>query len=149
MSRIPWLKDASASTSQSVPLISVIFAARDEAEKLPAALETILTQDYPNFEVIAINDRSQDGTSLILHEFERTCQHLHVTDLDTLPQGWLGKPHALVKGFEQSRGEWLVFTDADVHFTPDVLSRAVALAESQGWDHLSLLASVDMRGSGR
>ena len=52
-------------------MISVIFAARDEAEKLPAALATLLAQDYPRFEVIAVNDRSQDQTPAILHEFER------------------------------------------------------------------------------
>jgi glycosyltransferase involved in cell wall biosynthesis len=106
----------------------------------------MLAQNYPSFEVIAVNDRSQDLTSSILHQFERTCQNLKVTDLYNLPDGWLGKPHALVSGVEQSRGEWLVFTDADVHFAPDVLSRALALAEARNWDHLSLLASIEMRG---
>jgi glycosyltransferase involved in cell wall biosynthesis len=71
---------------------------------------------------------------------------MRVTNVDTLPPGWLGKPHALVAGFEQSRGEWIVFTDADVHFKPDVLSRAITLAQERKWDHMSLLASVDMRG---
>ena len=134
------------SLPQDAPLVSIIFAARDEAEKLPAAIETLLAQDYPRFEVIAVNDRSTDQTPAILHEFERTSRNLIVTDIASLPPGWLGKPHALVAGFEKSRGDWLVFTDADVHFAPDVLRRAVALAAARQWDHLTLLTSVEMRG---
>jgi Glycosyl transferase family 2 len=146
MARLPWLSDVPPLSSANAPMISVIFAARDEEEKLPAALATLLAQDYPRFEIIAVNDRSQDRTSAILHESARTHPNLFVTDVDNLPAGWLGKPHALVEGFSRSRGEWIVFTDADVHFAPDVLSRAVALATKRQWDHLSLFASVEMRG---
>jgi glycosyltransferase involved in cell wall biosynthesis len=146
MSRLPWLSDATPVAPANPPLVSVIFAARDEAEKLPEAIQTLLAQDYPRFEIVAVNDRSTDGTSRILHEFERANQNLKVINVTELPTGWLGKPHALVAGFEQSRGDWLVFTDADVHFAPDVLNRAVALAEERQWDHLTLLASVEMRG---
>jgi len=146
MARLPWLSDAPPLSPGNAPSVSVIFAARDEAEKLPGAIETLLAQDYPRFEVVAVNDRSRDQTSAILHEFERAKPNLKVIDIADLPPGWLGKPHALVAGFEQSQGEWLVFTDADVHFAPDVLRRAVALAQERQWDHLSLLASVEMRG---
>jgi glycosyltransferase involved in cell wall biosynthesis len=146
MARLPWLSDSPLLSSDGSPSLSVIFAARDEAEKLPGAIETLLAQNYPRFEVVAVNDRSQDQTSAILHEFERVNRNLKVIDIANLPPGWLGKPHALVVGFEQSQCEWLVFTDADVHFAPDVLRRAVALANAREWDHLSLLASVEMRG---
>jgi GT2 family glycosyltransferase len=146
MSRLPLLRDIPPLSSPDPPLLSIIFAARDEAEKLPAALATLLAQDYPRFEVIAVNDRSQDRTPAILHQFEDTSQNLKVISVDTLPPGWLGKPHALVAGYEQSHGEWIVFTDADVHFAPDVMRGAVALAEKRQWDHLSLFASIEMRG---
>ncbi len=146
MARLPWLSDAPPLSPGNAPSVSVIFAARDEVEKLPGAIETLLAQDYPRFEVVAVNDRSRDQTSEILHEFERAKPNLKVIDIAELPAGWLGKPHALVAGFEQSQGEWIVFTDADVHFAPDVLRRAVALAQEREWDHLSLLASVEMRG---
>src|SRR5258708_9656701 len=145
MARLPWLSDAPPLPPGDSPLVSVIFAARDEAEKLHRAIETLLAQDYPRFEVVAVNDRSQDQTPAILHEFERAKPNLKIIDIADLPRGWLGKPHALVAGFEQSQGEWLVFTDADVHFAPDVLRRAVALAQERQRDHLSLLASVQMR----
>ena len=146
MARLPWLSDVSPVASGNVPMISVIFAARDEAEKLPAALATLLAQDYSRFEVIAVNDRSQDQTPAILREFERENKHLKVIDIADLPSGWLGKPHALVAGFEESHGEWVVFTDADVHFAPEVLGRAIALATERQWDHLTLLTAVEMRG---
>ena len=146
MARLPWLSDIAPMISRDAPSVSIIFAARDEAEKLPAALETLLAQDYPRFEIVAVNDRSTDQTSAILHEFERSSRNLMVTDIAALPPGWLGKPHALVTGSKKSRGDWLVFTDADVHFAPDVLSRAVALAAERSWDHLTLLTSVEMRG---
>jgi glycosyltransferase involved in cell wall biosynthesis len=150
MSRLPWLLDvapiAAPTAGQAAPLVSIIFSARDEAEKLPAAILTLLAQDYPRFEVVAVNDRSTDTTRDILHEIARSRPSLLVTDIDTLPQGWLGKPHGLTVGYEKSRGEWLVFTDADVHFSPDVVSRALALATERQWDHLTLIASIDMRG---
>ena len=146
MARLPWLSNTTPIGSQNAPFVSIIFAARDEAEKLPAAIATLLAQDYPRFEVIAVNDRSTDQTPAILHESKRASRNLIVTDIANLPPGWLGKPHALVAGFEQSRGDWLVFTDADVHFAPDVLRRAVTLATDREWDHLTLLTSVEMRG---
>jgi len=146
MARLPWLSDVPPLSSANAPRISVIFAARDEAEKLSAALATLLAQDYPSFEVIAVNDRSQDQTPAILHDSARANKNLKVIDIAELPPGWLGKPHALVAGVEQSQGEWIVFTDADVHFAPDVLSRAVVLAEQREWDHLTLLTAIEMRG---
>ncbi len=127
-------------------MISVIFAARDEAEKLPAALASLLELTYPRYEVIAVNDRSSDATSDILNQFARTSNRLRVIDIHELPAGWLGKTHALDAGVKASSGEWLVFTDADVHFDPDVLSRALGLAEEHRWDYLTLFSGVDMRG---
>jgi glycosyltransferase involved in cell wall biosynthesis len=146
MARLPWLSDISLNISLEAPRVSIIFAARDEAEKLPAAIATLLAQDYPRFEVVAVNDRSADTTPAILHELERTNRNLIVTDIVTLPPGWLGKPHALVEGFSKSHGEWLIFTDADVHFAPDVLRRSIALATERNLDHLTLLTAVEMRG---
>lgn len=146
MGRVPELRDSPPAADGDCPAISVIFAARDEAEKLPAALPTLLAQDYPRFEVIAVNDRSQDATGSILREFASANSRLKVIEVAKLPAGWLGKPHALARGAEQATGEWLLFTDADVHFAPDTLRRAVRLAQERGWDHLALLSGFEMRG---
>jgi len=146
MARLPWLSQSSPLSSDGAPMVSIIFAARDEEAKLPGAIQTLLAQDYPKFEIVAVNDRSQDQTPAILHDLERANRNLKVIDIDDLPPGWLGKPHALVAGCEQARGEWFVFTDADVHFAPDVLRRALALVQQHHWDHLSLLTAIEMHG---
>ena len=84
MARLPWLSDAPPLPPGDAPLVSVIFSARDEAEKLPGALETLLAQDYPRFEIVAVNDRSQDQTPAILHDFERAKPNLKVIDLSLI-----------------------------------------------------------------
>jgi glycosyltransferase involved in cell wall biosynthesis len=124
----------------------VLFAARDEEEKLPGALATLVAVDYPNLEIVAVDDRSSDATRRILDEFAANHQQLRVVHVRELPAGWLGKPHALQKAYEASSGEWLVFTDADVKFQPDALRRVVALACARGWDHLTLVGDVVRSG---
>ena len=146
MSRVPELADIAPVADAEAPSISVIFAARDEAENLPHALPTLLAQDYPRYEIIAVDDRSHDSTAAILRQFSQASNRLEVVTVRELPAGWLGKPHALARGAERATGEWLLFTDADVHFVPDVLRRAVRLARERHWDHLSLLTGFDMRG---
>lgn len=146
MSRLPLLAGAPPLADAECPRISVLFAARDESEKLPQALPTLLAQDYPNYEVIAVDDRSTDATGTMLDDFAARDPRLNVLHLREIPPGWLGKPHALQRAYERASGEWLVFTDADVRFAPDVLRRAMSLARRDGFDHLSLLVSLDLRG---
>ena len=124
--------------------MSILFAGRDEAEKLPGAIETMLALDYPRYEVIAVDDRSEDATGAILAAAAKNDARLKPARVDSLPAGWLGKPHALQQAYERSSGEWLVFTDADVHFAPDLLRRAIALAEENHWDHMTLLGAPKM-----
>jgi glycosyltransferase involved in cell wall biosynthesis len=144
--RLPWLKDFAPAGDTECPRISLIFGARDEEEKLPAALATLAALDYPNLEIIAVDDRSQDSTGEILDEFAREHPRLRVLQITELPDGWLGKPHALQKAYEASSGEWLLFTDADVRFAPDVLRRAARLTKERGIDHLTLFGDVEMHG---
>lgn len=143
---LPWIKDSTPAPTAECPPVSLIFAARDEQEKLPAALPTLVAIDYPDLEIIAVDDRSQDATGRILDDFAHTHNRLSVIHISELPSGWLGKSHALQKGYQNSRGEWLLFTDADVRFAPDVLRRAVALARRQNLDHLTLFTQVEMVG---
>lgn len=125
-----------------VPSVSVIVAARDEAEHLGAAMRTLLALDYPSnrgeFEVIAVDDRSSDGTGAILDALAASDSRLKVLHVTELPPGWLGKNHALHRGAALARGDWLLFTDADCYLAPDLLRRAVGHAERGGLDHLVL-----------
>ncbi len=144
--RLPRLKDCAPARDAQCPRISLIFAARDEEEKLPAALATLAALDYPNLEIIAVDDRSQDSTGTILEDFVRNHRRFHAVHVRELPAGWLGKPHALQKAYEASTGEWLLFTDADVRFAPDVLRRAARLVKERTLDHLTLFGDVEMHG---
>ena len=144
--RLPWIKEFAPAPESDCPSVSLLFAARDEEEKLPAALATLMEMDYPDMEIIAVNDRSQDATGRILDEFAARHPRLRVVHVNQLPPGWLGKPHALQKAYEISTGEWLLFTDADVRFKPDVLRRAIALAKARQLDHLTLMGDVEMVG---
>ena len=145
---MPSLHDFVPLRDESCPAVSILFAARDEAEKLPGALSTFLATDYPRLEIVAVDDRSEDGTGKILESAARENPRLKHARVDSLPAGWLGKPHALQEAYRRSNGEWLVFTDADVHFAPDLLRRSVALAEQKGWEHLTLLGTAKMHSFG-
>jgi glycosyltransferase involved in cell wall biosynthesis len=144
--RLPWLKNYAPSPNAVCPKISLIFAARDEQEKLPAALATLVAIDYPDLEIVAVDDRSGDSTGKILDDFAAQHPQLKVVHVRELPKSWLGKPHALQSGYEVSSGELLVFTDADVKFEPDALRRVVTLFRERGLDHLTLLGDVERSG---
>ncbi|HUE42152.1 MAG TPA: glycosyltransferase family 2 protein [Candidatus Sulfotelmatobacter sp.] len=143
---LPWLKNFPPLDTEEPPRISLVFAARDEQEKLPIALQTLSTIAYPNLEIIAVDDRSQDKTPAILDHAAQSDDRLRIIHVKELPQGWLGKPHALQKAYEAATGEWLLFTDADVRFAPDALSRAMTLVQSRNLDHLTLFGDVDRDG---
>jgi hypothetical protein len=144
--RLPWIRDFAPASDADCPRISILFAARDEEEKLPAALATLMEIDYADLEVIAVDDRSNDATGRILDEFAAAHARLRVVHVTQLPGGWLGKPFALQKAYEASTGDWLLCTDADVRFKPDVLRRAITLAKAANLEHLTLLGDVEMVG---
>ncbi len=129
------------------PLVSIIVPARDEAAAIEEALRRMLAIDYPRFELIAIDDRSSDGTGAIMDRVaagDPRCRVIHVADL---PAGWLGKNHANRLGAREARGEYLLFTDGDVMFEPAILRHAVA-AMRGGLDHLALFPDAMMHGFG-
>jgi hypothetical protein len=144
--RLPWVRDFAPLAEEECPSISVIFAARDEEEKLPSALATLAAVDYPGLQIVAVDDRSTDSTTRILDDFAASHPQLKVVHVKELPAGWLGKPHALLKGYEASTAELIVFTDADVKFARDSLRRIVALFRARRLDHLALLGDVERSG---
>jgi glycosyltransferase involved in cell wall biosynthesis len=120
------------------PTLAVIFAARNEEEAVGPAARSMLAQDYPGISVVAVDDRSTDRTGAILDAIADEDPRLHVLHIRDLPDGWLGKNHALQTAAESvaTSATWLLFTDGDVVFEPSTLRRAVALAEREGLDHL-------------
>ena len=139
--RIPYLKKSDHSSSKmNYPKVSIIFAARNEALHINQAIEKMLMQNYPDFEVIAVNDRSNDETGMILNAINHP--RLKVVHITELPKHWLGKTHALYQGYGISTGEWILFTDADVQMETQTLSMAMQAIENKQLDHLALFPKV-------
>ncbi len=141
--------------SGRVPRVSIVVPARNEAEHIEAALTSLLQLDYPDYEIIAVNDRSEDATGAILdrlaelHAGAETSEHfLKVLHVRELPAGWLGKTHAMWQAGRQATGDWLLFTDADVVFRQDALRRAIAYAERERADHVVLFPTMVMESAG-
>jgi len=139
------------------PRVSVIVPARNEEEDIEQSLTRLLALDYDNYEVIAVNDRSTDRTGEIMESVsshfsqrQREVGHpnLQIIHHDELPQGWLGETHAMWTAADQSAGEWLLFTDADVLFKSDSLRRALAYAEAEHADHVVLFPQMIMKSPG-
>jgi cellulose synthase/poly-beta-1,6-N-acetylglucosamine synthase-like glycosyltransferase len=121
------------------PLVSIIVPACNEEATLEPALRSLLEQDYPSLEIIAIDDRSTDGTFELLQEMKQEFPEIRVKRIRTLPAGWLGKNHALYQGASLARGEILLFTDADVVMEVTTVSRAVSYLLKEQLDHLTLV----------
>jgi cellulose synthase/poly-beta-1,6-N-acetylglucosamine synthase-like glycosyltransferase len=133
------------------PRVSIIVPACNEEESIEQALTQLLAIDYPNYEIIAVDDRSTDCTGEIMDRVAASPQThgcLKVIHVDTLPTGWLGKTHAMWTAAKQATGDWLLFTDADVLFKPDALRRAVAYAEAEPADHVVLFPRMIMKNPG-
>ena len=125
---------------EAAPRVSIVVPARNEEADLEPAIHTMLQQDYRNLEIIAVDDRSEDGTGRMLEQLvQRYPDRLRVFHLDELPPGWMGKNHALAFGAERAEGEYLLFTDADIHLEQTTISRAIAHMRRENLDHLTLL----------
>ena len=133
------------------PRVSIVVPARNEAEHIEASLRCLLTLDYENYEVLAVNDRSTDATGELMDRVAASREahgRLRVVHVAALPSGWLGKTHAMWSAGEQATGDWLLFTDADVMFQPSVLRRAMAYAEADHADHVVLFPRLLMHTPG-
>lgn len=120
------------------PLLTVIVPARDEGAKIEPCLRSLLASDYPQLQVIAINDRSRDETGTVMTRLAQADARLRIETVSELPSGWLGKNHAMHRGAQAAAGEWLLFTDGDVLFEPAALSLAMKYALARQLDHLCL-----------
>src|SRR5579872_2624582 len=147
IARPEWAPTANARPAR----VSIIVPARNEEEHIGESLERLLRLDYANYEVIAINDRSTDRTGEVMEHVAtgvRSLERLKIIHIEELPQGWMGKVHAMWAGANQATGEWLLFTDADVLFRPDSLARALTYAEAEHADHVVLFPLMIMHSPG-
>src|SRR5438045_6013574 len=131
------------------PSVAVIVPARNEAENIERCLRSLLNQDYPNLQVCAVNDRSNDATGTLMDKLQQEGDDkLRVLHISELPGGWLGKTHAMWRGAAATASYWLLFTDGDVVFRSDALSRTLNYAETTQTDHLVIFPTLLMHGVG-
>ena len=130
----------------SWPRVSVVVPARDEGHKIEAGLKSLLASDYPDFEIIAIDDRSRDETGAIMDRLAEGQSRLRVIHITDLPEGWLGKNHALQVGTQQATGEWLLFTDGDVVHASQTLRRTMRFVVANEIDHLAMFPEFVAEG---
>lgn len=135
------------SSSAPAATVSVIVPARNEAETLGPALAALMAQAGPRLEVVVVDDRSEDSTGAVAEALVAGCAHARLVRVEALPEGWLGKNHALWAGARSApASDYLLFTDADVSFAPGAIAAAVALAEERELAHLAGAPRVVARG---
>jgi len=140
----PLSPDAAPGGLDDPPRLSVLVAAKDEQANIARCLDGLLAQDYPWFELIAVNDRSTDRTAQIVDSFAQRDQRLKAVHVRELPAGWFGKNHAMYRGLQQATGDWLCFTDADCTYeSRRLLSVAVAEALRRNVEFLSVLPNLE------
>lgn len=120
-------------SSASLPLISIVLAVKDGEQDLRDSLPR-LTSLKTNLEIIVVNDRSQDASQDVINQYG--VKSVSVTEL---PEGWLGKVHALHQGVQHATGEFILFMDPDIRISERTLSLAIAICESESLDHLAIL----------
>ena len=151
----------------SEPALTVVVPAKDEAENIAATLDALLAADYPRLRIVVVDDRSTDGTARIVDEYraayiarvsadlarrgilrQSSLTKLEVLHIEELPEGWLGKTYALAVGTEHTASDYILYTDADVLFSPSILRRAMAFAQASEADHLVVLPTMQVKSRG-
>lgn len=117
--------------------VSVLIPARDEEASIAGAVRSVAAQQGV-LEILVVDDQSQDRTGEILAELQREIPCLRTMRVESLPEGWMGKSHALWQAASEARGEWLLFADADTEHRPGSLATLRARAESEKADLLSV-----------
>ncbi len=133
-------------TLDDPPKVSVIVPACNEEKTIKEGLLSLLAQNYPNLEIIVVNDRSTDQTQKVLLQLREEGADFILHTIASLPSGWLGKNHAMYVGASAAQGDILLFTDADVIMEKTTLSRAVYAMLTDQLDHLALMFKNIARG---
>ena len=137
----PYL-DKFENTSKTNPKVSIILPARNEEEFLGECLDSLVKQDYENYEIIVIDDSSEDKTGEIISEYAKKYPKIIPVSAKPKPDGWMGKNWACMEGYGKATGELLLFTDADTKHAENVITLAVSHLNSFGLDALSAIPKM-------
>ena len=136
--KTPFL-DRFENKSTTTPKVSIILPARNEEDFIGRCLESLRTQDYNDFEIIAIDDSSEDKTGEIIEELAKKDSKIIHVSANEKPQNWMGKNWACMEGFKKATGNIMLFTDADTKFEKNVISLAVSHLQSEDLDALTVI----------
>lgn len=125
------------------PKVSVLVPARNEEHNIKKCVQSLLRQDYPNFEVIVLNDNSEDQTLSILTEIQKEYRNLIILNGAKPEPGWLGKHWACHQLSQKASGEWILFTDADTHHAPNMLTAVMKSQEKKPTDLLTAIVKEE------
>jgi len=137
----PYL-DKFENTSKTNPKVSIILPARNEEEFIGKCLDSLIKQDYENYEIIVIDDSSEDKTGGIISEYAKKYPKIIPVSAKPKPDGWMGKNWACMEGYGKATGELLLFTDADTTHAENVITLAVSHLNSFGLDALSAIPKM-------
>jgi len=121
------------------PKVSIILPARNEEKFIEKCLDSLIKQDYDNYEIITINDSSNDSTGDIIKKYSEKSPKVVFVDAKPKPDGWIGKNWACIEGYKKASGDLLLFTDADTVHTSSVISLAVSHLLSLDLDVLTVI----------
>ncbi len=124
------------------PKVSIILPARNEEEFIGRCLDSLIEQDYSNYEIIIIDDSSDDSTSKIISEYAKKNSKIIPVSAQTKPDGWMGKNWACMEGYKKATGDILLFSDADTKHSQNVISLAVSHLLSFDLDALSAIPKM-------
>ncbi len=142
--RLPRLQPR-AWEAPSAPKVSVLIPARNEEQRIAPCVRSLCRQQYPNYEVLVLDDESTDGTAAVLEQLQAEFpERLRVIRGAPLPKGWVGKSWACHQLAQQAQGEWLFFTDADTVHTPLCLASVMAAREQYGWRFLTVMPDEEL-----
>ena len=136
--KTPYL-DKFKNSSNQIPKVSIILPARNEEKFIGKCLESFVQQDYTNYEIMAIDDSSDDKTWEIIEKHAKSSEKVVPVKAEPKPDGWMGKNWACMEGFKRSTGDLLLFTDADTQYSEKVISFAVAHLLSEKLDVLTVI----------
>jgi len=121
------------------PKVSIILPARNEEKFIEKCLDSLIKQDYNNYEIVTINDSSNDATGDIIKKYSEKFPKVISVDAKPKPDGWIGKNWACIEGYKKASGDLLLFTDADTVHTSSVISLAVSHLLSLELDVLTVI----------
>lgn len=144
--KVPFLTPTTYSGElEQWPLVSIMVPACNEEAVIETCVRALLEQDYPNYELLVVDDRSKDNTAAIVQRLAEETGRVQLLRITELPPGWTGKTHALHKLQQQAKGDWFLFVDADTRLNPSCVRTVVMDAAKHKVGMISLMPALEMK----